>query len=214
VNLARMSVEQAFAEIASSSPAPGGGSAAALAGAVAASLCAMAARLTVGKEAFRAAWAEMEQVAVESLRLSSRLLRLADEDAEAFLSIGAARGLPKATDAEKAARAAALQAATLRSARVPLETLQAIERAAALVAAAAARGNPRCITDVGSAAQLLRAGALAASYNVRINLPSIGDPAVRGELSTQAARALAVVLAAVETVGAAVESALGDRSTG
>jgi methenyltetrahydrofolate cyclohydrolase len=214
VNLGRMSVEQAFADIASDSPAPGGGSAAALAGATAASLCAMVARLTVGKDAFRAAWPEMRDIEAEAVRLSTRLLRLADEDAEAFLSIGAARGLPKATEAEKAARAVALQAATLRSARVPLETLTAIERLAALVAAVAARGNPRCITDAGSAAQLLRAGALSASYNVRVNLPSIGDPAVRGELSTEAARALALVLAAVETVGTAVEFALSDRSTG
>jgi formiminotetrahydrofolate cyclodeaminase len=212
VNLAAMSVEQMCGELASDSPAPGGGSAAALAGAIAASLCAMVSRLTAGREAFREAWGEMREVQSESERLSARLLRLADEDAEAFLSVMAARALPKTTEAEKTARLKAIQEATLRSARVPLETLESLALLASLAAAVASRGNPRCITDAGSAAQLLRAGALGASYNVRVNLPSLADPTARGQLSAAAARALQGVQAAVEAIEKTVESALEDRS--
>jgi methenyltetrahydrofolate cyclohydrolase len=212
VNLASMNVEQLCGELGSDSPAPGGGSAAALAGAIAASLCTMVARLTLNREAFRESWGEMRDVEGESARLSARLLQLADEDAAAYLSVVAARGLPKAMEEERNVRAAAIQEATLRSARVPLETLQCLQRLAVLVSAAAARGNPRCITDAGSAAQLLRAGALAASYNVRVNLPSLADPAVRGQLSAEASLALTAVNAAVEGIEKSVESAL-HRST-
>ena len=120
----------------------------------------------------------------------------------------AARGLPKSTDAEKSARARAIQESALVSARVPLETLQSIERLSTLAEALATRGNPRCLTDAGSAAQLLRAGALAASYNVRVNLPSLSDPAVREQLSAASSRALRAVQAAVENIEKKVESAL------
>jgi methenyltetrahydrofolate cyclohydrolase len=213
VKLAEMSIERVCGELASASPAPGGGSAAALAGALAASLCAMVSRLTSGRDSFHEGAEEMREIQEESERLSARFLQLAAEDSDAFLSVVAARGLPKTTEAAKTARANALAEATLRSARVPLETLQSLDRLAGLAAAAASRGNPRCITDAGSAAQLLRAGALAASYNVRVNLPSLADPAVRGQLSMECTRALQAIQAAVEDIEKMVESALGDRST-
>ena len=212
MKLVEMSVEQICAELGSESPAPGGGSAAALAGAIAASLCAMVSRLTTGRERFRDAWGEMQEVRAESERLGTRLRQLVDEDADAFRSVMAARRLPKSSDAESSAREGAIQEATLRSARVPLETLESLARLSALASAAARRGNSGCLTDAGSAAQLIRAGAVAASYNVRVNLPSLADMAIRQQLSAETARALAEVFAATESIEKEVESGLGDRS--
>jgi formiminotetrahydrofolate cyclodeaminase len=172
----------------------------------------MVSRLTTGRERFRDAWGEMQEVRAESERLGTRLRQLVDEDADAFRSVMAARRLPKSSDAESSAREGAIQEATLRSARVPLETLESLARLSALASAAARRGNSGCLTDAGSAAQLIRAGAVAASYNVRVNLPSLADTAIRQQLSAETARALAEVFAATESIEKEVESGLGDRS--
>ena len=212
MKLVDLSVEKLCAELGSESPTPGGGSAAALAGAIAASLCAMVSRLTVGRERFREAWGDMRDILAESERLGARLRQLVDEDADAFRSVMAARRLPKASDAERSAREGAIQEATLRSARVPLATLVSLARLSALASMAARRGNPGCLTDAGSAAQLIRAGAVAASYNVRVNLAFLADTAIREQLSAETARALTEVLAAVGSVEERVESGLGDRS--
>ena len=157
-------------------------------------------------------WGDMQEVRAESERLGARLRQLVDEDADAFRSVMAARRLPKASDAEKSAREGAIQDATLRAARVPLETLESLARLSALASAATRKGNPGCLTDAGSAAQLIRAGAVAASYNVRVNLPSLADTAIREQLTAETSHALTEVLAAVESIEKAVESGLGDRS--
>jgi glutamate formiminotransferase/formiminotetrahydrofolate cyclodeaminase len=209
MTLTEMTVQGFLREVASASPAPGGGSAAALAGAVAAALCAMAARLTLGREKYRGSWAEMEAVRTEADGLAERLARLVDEDIEAFTAAMAARGLPRETGAQKAARAAAAQEAVLWAARVPLETLKAVARVAVLAASAAARGNPACLTDAGSAAELARAGAAAASYNVGVNLGAVGDPALRADLARQAADALELVMAEADRVKRLVNERLG-----
>jgi methenyltetrahydrofolate cyclohydrolase len=209
VKLVEMSVGELLRELASDSPAPGGGSAAALAGAAAGALCAMVARLTLGREKFRAAWPGMEGLRDEAENLLARLNALIDEDAEAYASVAAARRLPKATESEREARGAAIAAASLRSARVPLETLTALQRLAGCAAQALQRGNPACLTDAGSAAALVRAGAMAAAYNVRVNLPDVADPAVREQLRGRAAEALSAVLGAVQAVEQEMDRRLG-----
>jgi formiminotetrahydrofolate cyclodeaminase len=158
----------------------------------------MVCRLSMTSAKVAEAWPSVQDIRVAAARLRMRLQELVDEDAEAYASVIAARRLPKSTPEEQASRKGAVQAAVVHSARVPLETLQAIAVLADMVEQAAARGNPSCITDAGSAAALIRAGANAASWNVRINLASIMDEPLRDSLEESAARGLAL---AVECAG-------------
>ena len=208
MNLTDRTVKEFLFALASDSPAPGGGSAAALAGAAGAALCAMAARLTLGREKHRDAWKEMEELRDEASALGERLCALVDEDAEAYAAVMAARRLPKATEAERAARGAALGVAVLHCARVPMETLSILKRLAGCAARAVERGNPSCLTDAGSAAQLIRAGAMAAAYNVRVNLPDIAEAPLLESLRAQAAEALAAVREQVDRLEAIVDRRL------
>lgn len=162
----------AFADaLASDSATPGGGSASALAGALAASLVAMVAHMTEGLEA----------VAAEADAAREELLALVDEDARAFDQVMAAFRLPKETDADKAARSAAIQrgyeAATEPPARLCARALRVLE----LAAEVAARGNPNAVSDAGVAALLAHGALQGAALNVRINVGSIRDEAFRRE---------------------------------
>jgi formiminotetrahydrofolate cyclodeaminase len=208
MNLSNLTVQAFLDELASGSPAPGGGSTAALAGAIAAALCGMAARLTLGREKLREAWPAMEEAAAEADRLRARFAGLVDEDAGAYLAVAAARKLPKATEEERGARARALDSVVLRAARVPLETLLLAGRAVGLAAKVLERGNPSCITDAGSAVQAVRLAAEAAAYNVRINLPGIGDAAERERLGRETDAALAATRAECERLAKIVERKL------
>jgi formiminotetrahydrofolate cyclodeaminase len=140
----------------------------------------MAARMTEGKEKFRASQADMEKVRREAGEQETLLRRLVDEDTTAFLAV-------------MAARRKAVQDAVARAARVPASTLAAIRALSALARLAAERGNPACITDVGTAAVMLRAGAAAAAWNVRVNLPSLDDAALREELDRRTGEDLVMV---------------------
>lgn len=162
-------------ELASDSPAPGGGSAAALAGALAAALSAMVGRLTVGKEKYKGAWGEMETVRDEADALRRSLLELMEKDTEAFNTYMAAMKLPKDTDEAKAARKAAMQNAARETATVPLHTLEACLAVAKLGERAVKSGNTNALSDAAAAVMLARAGGRAALYNVLINLPGFGD---------------------------------------
>jgi methenyltetrahydrofolate cyclohydrolase len=207
-----MTIEGFLAELGSESPAPGGGSVAALAGAIAASLCSMVSGLTLGRDRYRDSWGAMEEARTRADRLGARLRELMDEDTSAFNSVVAARRLPRATEAEKAFRERAILEGTLRSAQVPLETLQSLSSLAELAALAAERGNPGCMTDAGSAAQMIRAGAIAAAWNVRVNLPSLADADLRARLESDTARILGGVIDKITRVESMVETRLGDRS--
>ena len=162
MKLAELTARELIGEVAGALSTPGGGSAAAVAGALGAALCAMTARLTLGREKYRDAWPVMQKVREEADALADRLLELADRDAEVYRGVMAAWKLPKANEAEKAARRQAVQAATKEAARVPLQTLRALSGAAGLAREAVSRGNPNCLTDAGTGAQLIRAAACAA----------------------------------------------------
>ncbi len=126
VSLITMSLEDFLKELGSSSPAPGGGSVAALAGALAAALCVMVSGLTAGKEKCRDSWEDMEKVGREAAALEERLRSLVDEDTAAFRAVMDARRLPRGTTAERETRERALREAVLRSARAPFATLSAL----------------------------------------------------------------------------------------
>lgn len=212
MKLSEMSIDAFLTELGSDSPAPGGGSVAALAGALAASLCAMVSRLTVGREKYKDAWAAMQEAQAMADRLGARLRELIDEDARAFNSVMTARKLPQGTEEQKAARVRAIQEGIVRSARVPMETLETLASLADLAALGAEKGNPGCLTDAGSAAQMIRAGAVAAAWNVRVNLPFLLDEKLKDKMESDTAIALGGIVKTVERVDAMVEKRLNKRS--
>lgn len=164
-------------ELASAAPAPGGGSAAALAGATAAALVAMVCRLTIGRKNYADVSAEFEAILPRADALRIQLIELIDADAAAYSGVMAAYQLPRENDSEKAARMEAIQAALKAAARIPLEIAHACAEVLEMGAAAAERGNKNAASDGGAGALLAEAGLRAALLNVEINLGLIEDEA-------------------------------------
>jgi glutamate formiminotransferase/formiminotetrahydrofolate cyclodeaminase len=177
--LVSMAVDRFVDEVSSESPAPGGGSVAALAGSLAAGLSAMVANLTVGKRGYNQAWTELSALAERAQALKDRLLRAVDEDTEAFNAAMAAMRLPKGTPEEQSARDAALEAGYQQAARVPLATATLCLEAIDLAGLVAAKGNRNSASDAGVAALMARAGVEGAVLNVLINLGSVKDDAFK-----------------------------------
>ena len=203
--LVSMTVERFADEVSSNSPAPGGGSAAALAGSLGAALAAMVANLTVGKAGYESAWASSSALAERAQAVKAGLLRAVDDDTRAFDEVLAAMRLPKGTDGEKATRAAAIAAAYEKATAVPLLTARLCLQAIELAEEAAMTGNRNSISDGGVGALLAKAGLESALLNVRINLPSVREGAFKAatiaeiaDLQAKSAGPLAGTLAAVE----------------
>ncbi len=157
-------------QVAEGTPAPGGGSAAAHTAALGAALALMVARLTVGKPKYAAAEAESWQVIEEGEVLRKRLTEAIQHDAAAFDGILVARRLPKADDAQVAARNEAIRVASLYAAQVPLETARDCVAVLKMTLRMAEIGNLNCISDAAAGAHLAKAGFEAARLNVKINL--------------------------------------------
>ncbi len=192
---ADLSVSDFLNELSSASPTPGGGTASAVAGAIGASLLLMVASLEKtksGSEEERLLLADARQ-ALTPLR--AKLTALADADSESFDHVMAAYRLPKGTDDEKAARAAVIQRALWRATEVPLDTLRACTDAIEYGPVVARCGNPTAASDVGVGVRLLEAAAGGAEANVRINLKSIRDEALKQDAERNAARFLERTLA-------------------
>ena len=165
-----------FAETtASEAPAPGGGSVAAYMGALGAALGTMVANLSAHKPGWDDRWREFSDQAERGQALMDRLLHLVDEDTEAFNRIMAVFSMPKGTDAEKAARAEALEAATLYATQVPLRTAETAAEAFPLLLEMARNGNPASASDAGVGALAARAAVRGALLNVKINAASLKD---------------------------------------
>lgn len=182
-SLQRLSLGQFLDRLASADPTPGGGGAAALAGALAAALVSMVCRLTVGRERFAAVEAQARWLLEESESLRAELARAIDADAEAYARVAAAYRLPRGTEAEKAERARALQEATLLAARPPLEVAAACGRVLDLAEAGVEVLNPGPISDVEVAAHLALAGLRSALANVEINRRGLKDEHAAAELA-------------------------------
>jgi glutamate formiminotransferase/formiminotetrahydrofolate cyclodeaminase len=168
--------------LASSAPTPGGGSAAAHAGAVAAALVAMVGRLTIGKKKYAEVEAQMRELVHKAEALRTEFESAVDKDAAAFDAVMLAMKLPKGSDADKQARTAAVQAATLGAAQQPLAVAQMAVEIMRLAADAAALGNTNAISDAGTAAAMGRAALTGAGLNVRINAASLIDKAKAASL--------------------------------
>ena len=179
--------------LAARTPTPGGGSGAALAGALGAALGCMAVRFSYGKKGEPGEHdAVLAKVDAALLAAAGALQQLADEDAASFEAVRTARKLPQSSPAEKAAREAAIAAATAHSAEVPLQTARVAREGMELIDGALSVLNVRLATDAGSGALLLRAGARAAAWNVLVNLVGDDSPAAqarRGEVAKLLARA-------------------------
>ena len=173
--LVDMTLEGFIRETASESAAPGGGSVSAAMGAAAAALATMVANLSAHKRGWDARWKEFSDVAEKGQALVDRLLALIDEDTAAFNRIMDVFSMPKGTDEEKAARAKAMEEATLYAASVPLETMETSLKALPLALEMAQKGNPASASDAGVAALAAVAGIKGARLNVRINAAGLQD---------------------------------------
>jgi glutamate formiminotransferase/formiminotetrahydrofolate cyclodeaminase len=169
---------RAFAdETASESPAPGGGSIAAYAGALGAALGTMVANLSSHKRGWDDRWAEFSEWAAKGQAIKDELLALVDEDTRAFNAIMDAFRLPKGTDAEKAARSAAIQAATRYAIETPFRVMRRSLDAMPLLQAMAESGNPNSVTDAAVGALCVRSAVMGAYLNVKINAAGLKDRA-------------------------------------
>ena len=162
-------------ELASEQPTPGGGGAAAIMGAVGAALVSMVANLTIGKKNYEAFDAELKATNAEAERVRAELTAAIDEDVVAFNAVMGAYGLPRGTDEEKAARAAAIQAALKQATDAPLRAVKACHEVIKLSAVVAEKGNVNVISDAGVAVLAANAGLRSAALNVYINAKSIKD---------------------------------------
>lgn len=186
--LASLAVSRFVEVTASESVAPGGGSVAALVGALGAALGAMVANLSAHKRGWDERWEEFSKAAEEGHRTATALLALVDEDTRAFNEVMLALGMPKGTDEEKRARTAALQAANLEAARVPLRVAEAACAAMPLIRTMTETGNPASASDGAVGGLCARTAVLGACLNVRTNLPGIASTEDRRELEAAATR--------------------------
>ncbi|MDE5988882.1 MAG: glutamate formimidoyltransferase [Duncaniella sp.] len=183
-------------ETASESPAPGGGSISAYMGALAAALGTMVANLSSHKAGWDDRWKEFSDQADKGQELMQRLLHLVNEDTEAFNRIMDAFKMPKSTDEEKAARAAAIEDATLYATMIPLSTMEAAAETFPLLESMARTGNPASVSDAGVGALAARSAVLGAQLNVRINAASLKNREEADRLTARAAEIAAKAVAA------------------
>jgi glutamate formiminotransferase/formiminotetrahydrofolate cyclodeaminase len=189
-------------------PFPGGGSVAAIAGALAAALAQMVAGLTLGRERYASVQGEMRNVADRARALAHRLISLAQQDAEAYAAVIDAQKLPKDSTGGATHRETALRDALLAAAHVPLEICRASEKVAQLSEVVAERGNSNAITDAGVAAALASAACTAAAYNVRINVRALRDPSSGAALAAEAIALTRSASTVADRVAKRVEAAL------
>jgi len=196
--------------LASGAPAPGGGSAAALVGALGAALNSMVANFTVGRERFAAVDADVRQLLARSEDLRAVLERLTQADTEAYGRVAAAQKMPRDTGEQKAARTAAVQAALKAAAEVPREAVRAAWGVLEVAAELVEKGNPNLITDVGVAAKFGVAALECAALNVEINLAYIKDDAYNESVRDE----MAPMLATGPGLGADVWAKVNERLRG
>ena len=193
-------------ETASESPAPGGGSISAYMGALAAALGTMVANLSSHKAGWDDRWEFFSDWADNGMAVMNELLYLVDEDTAAFNKIMDVFGMPKGTDEEKAARAEAMEVATLYATQVPLRTMKAAYKAFDVVRAMAEEGNPNSVSDAGVGALAARSAVMGACLNVKINAAGLKDRAMAEALVAEAMEIQAAAQKAETEILAVVES--------
>ena len=183
--LASSTVDGFIYELASNSPAPGGGSVAALAGALGSALTSMVCNLTIGKEKYKDNEKEIKQVLKQSSLLQKELTDLIDEDTNAFNDVIKAFKMPKDTEGQKEKRSKAIQKGYKTAAMVPLKTARSCRKILDLAYIIAKKGNENSITDSAVSSIMAKAGVQSAILNVKINLGSIKDEKFVNEISIE-----------------------------
>lgn len=183
--LADCTIKDYLDKAAAGTAVPGGGSVAALNAALAAALTEMVANLTIGKKGYEAVENDMKALADRAAKLRIKLTGSIDKDADAYTGVMAAFKLPKTTDAETAVRKQKIQYAIKHAALVPLEVARDAVAVIELAGAAIDKGNKNAASDGAVAAMNARTGALAAIYNVKINLGAIDDERFVEELTQE-----------------------------
>lgn len=159
----------------SDSPAPGGGSTAALCAAMGTALTTMVARLTMGREKYRDSWDVMEHIIDRGDELCGQLTCIVDRDTEAFNQVSAVFSMPKGTDEEKSLRREAMQSALKNATLVPFEMMRLCIEAIELMSSGLGKVNTSALSDFGVAALCLKTALMGGWLNVKINLSSIKD---------------------------------------
>ncbi len=208
-SLLKMNLRQFCNETLSDSPAPGGGSVAALIGALGASLGGMVANLSAGKRGWDDKLKYFSDWAVKAQQLKDELLFLVDEDTAAFNKVMAAFALPKESLEEKAARTAAIQSANKYAAKIPLRVMETAAKSYPLLADMAENGNPASISDVGVGLLAVHACIGGAAMNVRINLAGLKDEKFKSTLLKEIQQISAESDSRFKEINQTVESKLG-----
>ncbi len=185
-SLLNLSLLEFANELSMDSPTPGGGSVAALCGALSAALSSMVANLTVGKKGYEQAEVEMKELAVRAQALKGILLRAVDDDTRAFNRVMDAYRLPKTTEDQRQEKESAVEKATKEATQVPFSVLEKSLALLELARTVASKGNRNSLSDAGVAGLLSEAAASGAYYNVKINLPNIQDRIFKEEILTKA----------------------------
>jgi glutamate formiminotransferase / formiminotetrahydrofolate cyclodeaminase len=208
-SLAKMNLREFCSETLSDSPAPGGGSVAALMGALGASLGGMVANLSAGKRGWDDKLEYFSNWAVKAQQLKDELLSLVDEDTAAFNKVMDAFALSKDSAEEKAARVAAIEQATKYAAEVPLKVMETASKSYELLAEMADKGNPASVSDVGVGAIATRACIAGAALNVRINLAQLKDEEFKASMIVRLQKLSADSEVRFEKITQAVEKNIG-----
>ena len=185
MNLRDLSLNEFVQEVDSSSPAPGGGSVAAYAGAQGYALVAMVCRLTLGREKFFSVQEEIRSLLEVAVAGQERLLVLVQEDTEGFKVVMEALGLPKDSDEEKMLRLEALEKATIKAAEVPLQTAKVCLAGLRVIPGLLYKGNPNALSDMGVAALMFKSGLEGALYNVQINALGLKSLQTKDDLQAE-----------------------------
>jgi methenyltetrahydrofolate cyclohydrolase len=183
--LVKMNIKMFLDELASTSPAPGGGSVAALSGALGAALSSMVCNLSIGKQGYEAVQDEITEILQRSEELRKQLTELIDKDTEAFNKVIEALKMPKETVDQKEYRQHTMQSAFKHAADVPLETARKCMQILDVARILAEKGNKNSISDAAVSALMAQTGLQAAMLNVRINLCSIKDTEYIQKVTTE-----------------------------
>ena len=182
MSLVNRSLKGFVDDVASSSPAPGGGSVAAYAGSQGYALIAMVCRLTIGREKYRTVEEELTLLMLTAEAQKESLLALVDEDTQGFCGVMEAFRLPKGTEEEKRARREALEAATIQAAEIPLKTARLCLEGLRILPNLIEKANPNALSDMGVAALMLGSGLDGALYNILINVQGLKTQEVAQQL--------------------------------
>lgn len=208
--LTSMKITDFIDELASDSPAPGGGSVAALCGALSAGLASMVANLTFGKKGYTKHDKVMDKLAVKAQELKAKLVDYVDKDTEAFNKVMVAFGMPKKTEEQREARDRAIDEANKGAALVPFEVLSLMPEVARLARTAAELGNRNLTPDAGVAGLTSALAARGAAYNVRVNLQNLPDDDFSRQLKEDTDR----ILSEVDAVAAEIREIIEGRLWG